>query len=190
MVRILTSRETSGSAASGQRRERNFHSNPAFSRVRVLRRERNFHSNPAFSRVRVLRREAFFIGFDRARALSAVSAASASLSAWPALLLSAVSAASACERTALRSAKQQGAIATQGPRAEKLANDFRILTGGEVWRESGPPAPTSITFSRQPAIFPLLPIASRRSRNFSPRYRFPPSERPGTYHAHWFAEDL
>ena len=85
----------------GQRRERNFHSNPAFSRVRVLRRER---FPPGLARALVKRgqrREAFLIGFDRARALSAVSAASA------------------CERTALRSAKQQGAIATQSNGVER-----------------------------------------------------------------------
>ena len=46
------------------------------------------------------RREAYLFGFDRAP-------------------LSAVSAASACERTALRFAKQQGAIATQSNGVER-----------------------------------------------------------------------
>ncbi len=50
---------------------------------------------------------------------SAFIAAIAFLSTWLALLFSAVSAASACERTALRNAKQQGAIATQSNGVER-----------------------------------------------------------------------
>ncbi len=38
---------------------------------------------------------------------------------WPAFIFGAVSAASACERTALRNAKQQGAIATQSNGVER-----------------------------------------------------------------------
>lgn len=51
--------------------------------------------------------------------LSAFSGAKHSITAWPAHLFSAVSVASACERTGLRSAKQQEAIATQSSGVER-----------------------------------------------------------------------
>ena len=47
-----------------------------------------------------------------------------------------------------------GNVRPGGPHAEKLAARFRLLTGGEVWRESGPPAPTPPILSRQPAYLP------------------------------------
>ncbi len=54
-----------------------------------------------------------------AHLFSAFIAAAHVSTAWLALLFSAVSAASACERTALRLAKQQGAIATQSNGVER-----------------------------------------------------------------------
>ena len=75
---------------------------PCLSFKHGLRSEGNSHSTPSFSRAQARR-----------------ASRSISLRLWPCTGPSAVSAASACERTALRSAKQQGAIATQSNGVER-----------------------------------------------------------------------
>ena len=63
-----------------------------------------------------------------------------------------------------------------GPRAEKLATSFCLLTGEEVWRATGPPAPTTGKLAAAACISLPLPTAHHRSRKLPLRYRVLPSE--------------
>ena len=63
-----------------------------------------------------------------------------------------------------------------GPHAEKLAARLCFLTGEEVWRASGPPAPPSNIFSQKISLPPPQPTTHSRSRKFPRRYRLSPSE--------------
>ena len=57
----------------------------------------------------------------------------------------------------LRSCRAQpGNVRPGGPHAEKLTTSFGLLTGEEVWRASGPPAPATIKFLRK-FEYPPLP---------------------------------
>ena len=62
-----------------------------------------------------------------------------------------------------------------GPHAEKLATGFGLLSGGEVWRATGPPAPASIKPLRKFSRRLNAPSGLRRSRNFPLRYYLRPS---------------
>ena len=56
-----------------------------------------------------------------------------------------------------------------------VSTDFCLLTGGEVWRATGPPAPASIIPARKFRLSSPFLTAHRRSRNFPPRYLSRPS---------------
>ena len=66
-----------------------------------------------------------------------------------------------------------------GPRADSYQPTPGLLTGGEVWRASGPPAPPTGKLAAAACLSPPLPTAYHRSRNFPPRYRFRLSGRSG-----------
>ncbi len=60
-----------------------------------------------------------------------------------------------------------------------VSTDFGLLTGGEAWRATGPPAPSSIIPARKFRLSSPFPIAHRRSRNFPLRYRLAHPGRSG-----------
>ena len=107
------------------------------------------------------------VAFDRARALNMVFVTTHISTAL--IAHGNLSAASACERTALRFAKQQGAIAMQSNGVRQVrparaacgfvSTDLGLLAGGEVWRAPGPPAPPTIIFSRK-FEYPPLPLTA------------------------------
>ena len=188
--------------------------------------------NSGFSRVRVPRCGAFHSGLVRALS-SAVSAASAFLSAWPALCQARSAPRAPSSRLGPRSVKRgqrrernfrssfafSRAQARSAPRAhvrgllcvsqsskerlrcsrtessgaapaiEELPGDARqckarraacgsvssrfcFLTGGEVWRESGPPAPPGIKFLRKFNIPPLPRLRPAEVGKFRPGIAF------------------
>ena len=137
--------------------------NFGFSRVRVPRRGA-FHSGLARALVkRGQRRERNFrssLAFSRAQARSAPRAHEREL------LCVSQSSKERLRRSRTESSgaapaiedcrAQPGNVRPGGPHAEKLTTSFGLLTGEEVWRASGPPAPATIKFLRK-FEYPPLP---------------------------------
>ena len=64
-----------------------------------------------------------------------------------------------------------------GPRADQYQPGSDFSRAQEVWRATGPPAPTTNIPARKSCISPPLPTAHHRSRNFPPRHCLLPSKR-------------